>query len=259
MFLDKVEELERQLLEKQKEARYYKNLAKKASDDRLRETEELSKVTTILKEKIQIIENQRRELEELNQKIGKISITDELTGLLNRRGLMLQAKQVFQSLKRGNYESKKRDGEGETFVCVLLDIDSFKKINDTYGHLAGDKFLTGLSDVFLQQGIFREIDIIGRFGGDEFMFILPKCSERNALIPLEKLMHTIKNREFIIALEQTINITVSMGVSEYRREDNDIYKAIDRADEALYYAKEHGRDRIVLSLDANRMDETVSR
>jgi diguanylate cyclase (GGDEF)-like protein len=248
---NKVVELEKQLAEKEKEVRYYKSLAKRASDDRLRETEELSKVSAVLKEKMKIIECQRKELEELNKKIQKSCITDDLTGLLNRRGLMMLAKQVFQSYHRKNYAGFGVFGESETFVCVLLDIDFFKRINDTYGHLAGDKFLTDLSKTFMQPAMFREIDIVGRFGGEEFLFILPKCSEENALVPLGKLREIINRTEFRIGSDQTTRITVSIGVAEMKNEDTDIFKVIDRADEALYHAKEHGRDRIVLSQDIN--------
>jgi diguanylate cyclase (GGDEF)-like protein len=259
MSFDRVVELEQQLAEKEKEARYYRNLAKKVSDDRLREAEELSKLTAYLKEKIKIIDEQRQELEELNQQMEKSSITDELTGLLNRRGIMSQAKQIFQSVKRRNYENRAKNGNSETFVCALLDIDFLKKINDTYGHLAGDKFMAGLSEIFSEPGRFRGIDIVGRFGGDEFMFILPKCTEKDALIPLGRLIQSIKDREIVIALNQAVNITVSIGVSEYRWEDNDINNVIARADEALYYAKEQGRDRIVLSSDINRLDNMANR
>ncbi len=252
MFFDRVEDLEKQLAEKEKEARYYRNLAQKSGEDRLRETEELSKVTAILKEKMQCIDKQRKELQDLNQKAQKSCITDDLTGLLNRRGLIMMANQTFQGSQRKNFQDSEKGEDGGSFVCALLDIDFFKKINDTFGHLSGDKFLADVGGFFAQPGIFRELDIIGRYGGDEFMFILPECNEKNALIPLGKLKETINNREFNVGSKQTARITVSIGIAEFKRGDSDIFKVIDRADEALYYAKKHGRDRIILSVDTRQ-------
>ncbi|MBN2429483.1 MAG: GGDEF domain-containing protein [Deltaproteobacteria bacterium] len=245
MYFDKVAELQNLLAEKEKEVGYYQKLAKEASDERLRETEELSKVSAMLKAKMVIIDQQRRELEKLNQKIQKSCITDDLTGLLNRRGLMMLAHKVFEGFQRHNFYEVNVLEAYRTFVCAILDIDFFKRVNDTYGHLAGDKFLADLSRVFMQPGIFRKIDIIGRYGGEEFMFLLPRCTEKNALIPLGKLQETINSTNFVIDSGKSVRISVSIGVTEMKTGDEDMFKVIDRADEALYYAKKNGRNRIV--------------
>ena len=252
MVFTRTEYLEKQLAEKEKEARYYRDIAQRCGDDRLRETEELSRVTALLKEKLQIIDKQHQELLELNQKAQKSCITDDLTGLLNRRGLIMLANRVFLGYKRKNFEESEEGRDGTPFVCALLDIDYFKKINDTYGHLAGDKILSSAGNLFLQSGVFRETDIVGRYGGDEFLLILPKCNEKNALIPLGKLRETLKNKEFNIGSERVGHFTFSIGVAEFKNEDTDIFQVIDRADEALYHAKNRGRDRIILSLDTKK-------
>ncbi len=236
-------ELKEQLEQKVNEAEYYKRLAKMAGDARLRETEELSTLTYALTEKIQIIMRQRKELEKLNQKIERISVTDELTNLLNRRGFMMLSRKEFQYYTRKNYDRKKNVNK---FVCAMLDIDFFKEINDSFGHFAGDMILQELGDILTKSGILRAIDIVGRYGGDEFIIIFPGCEEKTSILPLEKLRQEIINRKIKIGNDRLISITVSIGVAELLKEDNDIEDVIKRADIALYHVKGNGRNGIKL-------------
>jgi len=247
-----IDALKRQLWLKEQEAEYYKRLAKQASDARLRETEELSRIMFELREKIRTIENQRKEVERLNHEIEKLSITDELTRLLNRRGFMTQAEKEFQNSKRKSFDREDKK-DGNTFTFAMLDLDWFKKINDTYGHLAGDKILMEVGSIILENGMLRAIDIPGRYGGEEFAIIFPACSANSSLVPLDRLKRTINDRVIAIDCNTEVSITVSIGVSEFQKEDQEIDDIIRRADHALYYAKEHGRDRTMLFDDIKRL------
>lgn len=241
-----IEELLEKLAQKEQEAEYYKRLAKQASDNRLRETEELSQISTALKNKISIIEKQRKELEELNLQIARISVTDELTGLLNRRGFMKQAQELFQACRR-NQDDRQDESTGvDGFVCAMLDLDFFKKINDRFGHSAGDKVLTDIGNLLSTPKLLRSNDVVGRYGGEEFVITLPGYSPRMSLEPLGRLRQKIRDTAFVIDPSTTIRLTASIGVAEYQQSDRDLGETIDRADDALYYAKEHGRDRLVL-------------
>ena len=143
---------------------------------------------------------------------------DVLTELLNRRG-------VFKML-----ESKKGG------ALLYLDIDHFKKINDTYGHEKGDEILKLLAQVL--KNSFRKNDIIGRWGGEEFIVVLPKTDYDIALKLAERLRNRIENKDF-----NGIKVTVSIGVSEFQNK-KEFEKALERADEALYNAKNNGRNQV---------------
>ncbi len=170
-------------------------------------------------------------LAEHEQRLLIESITDPLTGLLNRRHFM----------QLSNREETRSRRHGLTFAVLMLDIDHFKRINDTYGHPIGDLAIKALADIC--SSALRPHDILARFGGEEFVLTLPQTELEGAMVVAERIRKMTEVQE--IATEQgPVRYTVSIGVSMYRNG-----KAFDqvmaRADEALYRAKEGGRNRVI--------------
>ncbi len=153
--------------------------------------------------------------------------TDALTGLNNRMRLDEALENEVSRAQR--YQS--------TFSIIMLDIDYFKKVNDTYGHLAGDEVLKKLSDLLKRK--LRKTDVAGRWGGEEFLLLLPQQGRRHACMIAEKLRETIEANEFT----NVGTITASFGVTEYASKDI-VNNLIKRADDALYRAKDLGRNRV---------------
>lgn len=169
----------------------------------------------------------------LYEKIRLKSVTDELTGLYNRR-------YFFERLKE-EYERTKRYSELE-FSVIMLDIDHFKKINDTYGHMAGDAVLKQLARIM--KNSIRSADIAARFGGEEFIFILPQTSLKGGVQFAERLRKTVEKYKFQ-ALGHEIPVTISLGVSSYHNKlPYTLDEIIKNADEALYRAKASGRNKV---------------
>ncbi len=178
------------------------------------------------------LHRQKQELKAALEHIHQIALFDELTGLMNRRSMNeLLAQECLRS-----------DRSGRTFTVALLDIDHFKKINDNYGHRAGDIALKSFAET-AEQAI-RATDKIARWGGEEFLLILPETEPPSCVMNCLNRM-----RERITAIEinhegQQFSFTVSIGFST-RRGNELIEHTIDRADQALYSAKQSGRDRVV--------------
>jgi len=131
------------------------------------------------------------------------------------------------------------------FSVMMIDLDNFKHINDSYGHLVGDKVLIKLGDLLLSKKILRSNDLAGRFGGEEFLIILPETNSKHALLPASRLAQHFKNITFK-SEKGEFNTTLSIGISQYNINDKNNDNIIRRADKALYYAKEHGRDMIII-------------
>lgn len=163
----------------------------------------------------------------------KLAITDPLTGISNRRHLMSIAESEYQSSI--NYQ--------RCFSVIMLDIDHFKKINDTYGHIVGDQVLQKMTQEV--QSLLRKGDSLGRFGGEEFAIILPEADLKTALQIAERLRQGISNLSIPIEnLNLEIKITISLGVTTYRKEDEKLDDIWKRADDALYKAKAKGRNKV---------------
>ncbi len=212
----------------------------------------------------EIIAQQKSEIEMLYRELEVLSKIDHLTGVLNRRAffdsLEGERKRALRDLWRISKFANSEDDLIEdgvstqfgifnhlgNFSCIMLDIDFFKKINDTYGHLVGDKVLKRIGELLYKNGIFRDNDIIGRFGGEEFVIVLPQSNSVDALIPAERLRKIIKNEVFSDLSGNQFSLTISMGISEFYIGDNKPEDIVERADKALYIAKETGRDRIVI-------------
>lgn len=164
--------------------------------------------------------------------VEEMAVKDQLTGLYNRRYLELYIDNILSGLKRRN-----------STLCILMcDIDYFKKVNDEYGHDAGDIVLKELGHILASN--VRAADLVIRFGGEEFMILLIDCATPGAMAVAEKLRDTFANH--VIKLPgQNITKTLSIGVSEFPTDSDAIWEAIKFADVALYKAKEAGRNRVM--------------
>ncbi len=163
------------------------------------------------------------------EKLEKLSTTDMLTGLFNRRHIDLKMHEVYILSQR--YETP--------FSVILLDIDDFKKINDSYGHLEGDKVLKKISQILSTNS--RESDIVGRWGGEEFLIICPNTNLYSARHVAEKMRQVIEIESFGI----DFCVTASFGISEYKSAQA-CESMILMVDRALYKAKEEGKNKIVV-------------
>ncbi|QER42407.1 diguanylate cyclase [Thermodesulfobacterium sp. TA1] len=154
------------------------------------------------------------------------SITDPLTKLFNRRFVST----VLESLKQKAEETK------QPFSVIMIDIDNFKRVNDIYGHDVGDEVLKALAETFKNN--LREQDVVGRWGGEEFIVVLPETDLKNAVMVAEKLRTAVEELEIGV---NKIKVTISLGVSEYLLTE-EVSELIKRADSALYLAKRSGKN-----------------
>jgi diguanylate cyclase (GGDEF)-like protein len=156
-----------------------------------------------------------------------------LTGLLNHR--------TFQVIFDGKINSMGR--YGKSMAVIMVDADRFKRINDTYGHSVGDEVLVELASRL--KALVRKNDAVARYGGEEFAVVLDSVDEKNARSITEKMRKAIASRPFVTA-SGPLTITASFGFSVLRKGDTTTNREfLDQADQALYHAKESGRDRVV--------------
>ncbi len=175
-----------------------------------------------------LLKETQKEIEQKNGELKKLANTDRLTQLFNRAKI--------DELLQDEIQLNQINPQG--FGVCLLDIDFFKKINDTYGHQVGDKVLTKLAKALMNNS--RSSDYIGRWGGEEFLIILPKIKEE----VLEKVAEKIREQAKKLSFEEFPNITISIGATIYKKGD-DSTSIIKRVDDALYEAKNSGRDCVV--------------
>ena len=161
-------------------------------------------------------------------KINRIAIHDQLTGILNRRGVEEKAEWLFSLADRNQQP-----------VSVLsLDLDYFKRVNDTYGHDYGDKVIHTFGQHLLLNA--RKSDLIGRMGGEEFIMVLPDTPGKEATVLAQRLLEGLRNRHIS---DKDITITTSIGCIE-RQPDEPLNSVLKRADLALYQAKDNGRNQL---------------
>ena len=168
----------------------------------------------------------------------KYATLDALTGLNNRRQMEVRLKQEVSNAKRNN----------SSLCCMMIDVDYFKKVNDTYGHAAGDCVLKNVSEIIKNE--IREYDIACRYGGEEFYIILPQTNLKEASLVAHRLRKIIEDskinvKDANIAGVKFLKITVSIGVCEYT-EKMSVEEFAQCADKALYEAKESGRNRVIV-------------
>lgn len=173
-----------------------------------------------------------RSIQLLFEKYKNESTTDGLTGLNNYR----KFDDIFNNL------IKTIDEKNEKLSLLYIDIDFFKKINDRYGHTQGDEVLKQLGEIL--RNCTRSFDIVSRNGGEEFTVLLLDCPLIRALEVAENIRNSVENHLFHIS-EETIHITVSIGVSCYKETTLDVNTIIDDADKALYTAKKSGRNKVI--------------
>lgn len=192
-------------------------------------------ITRIYTRWSELVRNNNDRMKEMNQalkiratKFEELSVVDHLTGVYNRVKFELELKKEIDRVSR--YKAP-------AFSVIFFDVDHFKKVNDTYGHSAGDLVLQQISHCISKQ--MRLTDIFARWGGEEFVAILPSTNLESALVVAEKLRASVSALEF----PEVGHVTCSFGVGEYRPQDN-FHSIILRADKAMYQAKANGRNRV---------------
>lgn len=186
-----------------------------------------------LKQANQRLEKQLREIQKLQADLREQAIRDPLTKLYNRRFLVDVLEREFSFAKR----------RGKVLSILILDIDHFKLINDTYGHHIGDQCLIGIAE--LLKDFFREADIVCRFGGEEFLVVLPDSASEFTMQRAEDFRKQVEETTFSFD-EHEISVTISIGVASYPEHGESSQEIIQKADHALYDAKHQGRNRVVL-------------
>jgi len=180
-----------------------------------------------------MVEMQGKLNDTLNE-LKELASHDSLTGLLNRRAIMEGLPKEIQRMKRQ-----------ENVLCIgMCDIDHFKQVNDTYGHLVGDEVLKEVTKRMAET--LRDYDLLGRYGGEEFLVITPVDSNNNGLMVYQRLCDVVSSREIIVN-NLSIPVTISCGVATYSADCDlqTITELIARADEALYQAKNNGRNQVI--------------
>jgi diguanylate cyclase (GGDEF)-like protein len=181
----------------------------------------------------------------LYKKIEAMAITDGLTGLYNHRYFYQRIEEEW--LRAQRYK--------KTFAIILLDIDFFKKFNDTYGHKAGDAALVSLGKVLMETA--RNVDVVARYGGEEFAVVLPETSGEQAMIIAERMRRNIKDQPFEVdPRKPLVSITVSIGVASFPQDGETFGALIEAADQALYKAKDNGKN-IVCPYSAIKLDKPL--
>jgi diguanylate cyclase (GGDEF)-like protein len=173
------------------------------------------------------------QIRRLNSQLERLAMTDELTGLANRRSFFIQ----------GNEEIKRARRYKTPLTLLMLDIDGFKNVNDTYGHETGDAVLQCIANT-LQENC-REVDVAGRLGGEEFGILLPNTKAADAATLAERLRQAIESQA-CSAQGIQMSVTASIGVAAYSEEALNLDALLRRADTAMYQAKRLGRNRVVL-------------
>lgn len=167
----------------------------------------------------------------LYQELEKMATTDGLTGLYTRRA-------ILEHLKN---ELKRATDRGIKTSVLMIDIDYFKKFNDNYGHMTGDRILHQIAGVIA--GGIREIDVVGRYGGEEFLAVLPETDAKGAELVARRLREAVGKSEIRLQ-DHSLHITVSIGVATFPDHSASLPELLDQADQALYAAKESGRNRV---------------
>ncbi|MBI4713151.1 MAG: sensor domain-containing diguanylate cyclase [Planctomycetes bacterium] len=167
-------------------------------------------------------------------------ITDSLTGLFSKRHFFNELPVYFEIARRHN----------DPFSLVMIDIDHFKQVNDTYGHLTGDRALKEVSDILRQT--LRKTSTAYRYGGEEIAVILPQTTKKDAFIFAERVRKKIEQHKFTTESDERLKVTISLGIAEYTKQATDYKEIISRADAALYQAKHNGRNRTIVATPACR-------
>lgn len=200
---------------------------------------ELLAANDALSDTMALLEKNNQELEqrvkERTEKLQLLATTDELTGISNHRYLM-----TFLENEMGRHGR-----DGLPFTLIMLDLDHFKEVNDRFGHLVGDEVLRNVAEVLRSES--RIIDAVGRYGGEEFILILPNTKQNLAEVLAERIRAAIEKQGIVLKSGEEIFYTASFGVAEYQPKQSaeDILKGVDSA---LYRAKHSGRNQVATNL-----------
>ena len=206
---------------------------RKMDDIKLRQSDD--KISELQKN-LSTYEKEILQVRQRSETLEKVVMLDELTGISNRRSYDLHIMECVRNYRLSH----------EKFSLILVDIDHFKKINDTYGHKAGDKCLQEVARLI--KSCLRQSDFFARYGGEELIAVLHQCDAQNASKVAEKIRRRIENTRFCYR-DDTISITISLGVTEAIESDIETETPFIRVDEAMYMAKLNGRNRVCLSTD----------
>ncbi|WP_170834551.1 GGDEF domain-containing protein [Magnetospirillum fulvum] len=181
------------------------------------------------------------ERKEIERRLRELATTDDLTGALSRRAFFAAVEQ----------EAERSSRYGSKMSLMMIDLDHFKQVNDRFGHAAGDRALK-LAAQAMVEGL-RDIDALGRMGGEEFAVLLPQTSLSGAIEVAERLRKSVAAIAIPVDPHpMTVQLTVSIGVAERLDDESDFDRVLSRADAALYRAKDEGRDRVVFDQPRHR-------
>lgn len=189
-----------------------------------------------------VLDSERCSCHSTREILNRLALTDGLTGLHNRRSLDEHLTQEFEEAAR----------YGNALSCLMIDVDDFKRLNDAYGHSFGDIVLAGIGQVVAKT--VRRADIAGRYGGEEFLVVLPRLAAEPALAAAERLRMQIAGEEFLCD-EKRITVTVSIGVASHQSLPPSLRSPralVAAADRSLYEAKRAGKNRCVLDAAAEK-------
>jgi len=195
---------------------------------------EVGYLTDVFNFMVERLREGREELQAANRELERLSVTDALTGLYNRRLLLETMAHEVQRSKR----------TAQPFSALMLDIDSFKAFNDTHGHQAGDRALVMVAQVIRES--VRVLDTVARYGGEEFVVVLPETDLAGAADTAERIRSAIESSRLSLG-EKDVSVTLSIGVAEFPADGAAVDLIIGSADQALYRAKEGGRNRVALT------------
>jgi len=177
------------------------------------------------------------------KELERLANSDSLTGLYNRQAILDKLGELINRAKR--YQ--------ENFSLSMVDVDLFRRVNDQYGHLTGDEVLEKIATLIRRN--IRDTDVAGRYGGEEFIILLPLADLSSALVVAERIRSVIESADMKDSGGNVFAVTVSQGLSSWEP-DEDAHSLISRTDEALYKAKENGRNRVQIS-PGSRLKERI--
>jgi len=209
-----------------------KPFSPKVLEARIRSGERLVRYHRTVSRDREIIQQYASQLSAANSQLQVMVMTDSLTGLPNRRNAMLRIKDAVAEATRFK----------ESLSCIMMDIDYFKRINDTYGHDVGDIVLCDVAKIFSEN--IRGYDMVSRMGGEEFLVISGRSNLSEARELAERLRQTVARHETITPNGQIVRCTISCGVATWQRRYRNDSELLKNADRALYQAKNNGRNRV---------------
>ncbi len=167
------------------------------------------------------------------EKMEQVAVYDSLTGFLTKREI----------LKEGNLQSENFRNSLKYFCILMIDIDDFKRVNDTYGHIVGDQAIKMVTQTIGK--LIRNTDFIGRYGGDEFLLICPNTTMKTAYKIAERIRKTVENTKYIIKDDIDISTTLSIGIYEFNDKELTFSDGVNRADSSMYNAKNNNKNKVV--------------